>query len=124
MCVDMPYFVFYSPYLCIFCHWTRSNTIFALLEILLISCVSIYPHSLFAQVSNVLALAVVFWFDFSHSEEVPFTPTEYSLQGFPFFFAVSIYCYEVSVIVNFILCFYVSCLASTEYHRGGSGVPG
>ncbi|KAK3856408.1 hypothetical protein Pcinc_037270 [Petrolisthes cinctipes] len=50
--------------------------------------------SMFAQVSNVLALAVVFWFDFSHSEEVPFTPTEYSLQGFPFFFAVAIYCYE------------------------------
>lgn len=50
--------------------------------------------SVFAQVSNVLALAVVFWFDFSHSEEVPFTPKEFSIKGFPFFFAVAIYCYE------------------------------
>nr|XP_053628268.1 LOW QUALITY PROTEIN: uncharacterized protein LOC128685722 [Cherax quadricarinatus] len=50
--------------------------------------------SLFAQVSNVLALTVVFWFDFSHSEEVPFTPKEFSIKGFPFFFAVAIYCYE------------------------------
>ncbi|XP_047483985.1 amino acid transporter AVT3B-like isoform X1 [Penaeus chinensis] len=50
--------------------------------------------SLFAQISNVLALAVVFWFDFSHSEEVPFQPNEFSIKGFPFFFAVSIYCYE------------------------------
>ncbi|KAG7170022.1 Amino acid transporter ANT1-like [Homarus americanus] len=49
---------------------------------------------LFAQVSNVLALTVVFWFDFSHSEEVPFTPKEFSIKGFPFFFAVAIYCYE------------------------------
>lgn len=50
--------------------------------------------SLFAQVSNTLALAVVFWFDFSHSEEIPFHPKEFSLKGFPFFFAVAIYCYE------------------------------
>lgn len=50
--------------------------------------------SLFAQISNVLALAVVFWFDFSHSEEVPFQPNEFSIKGFPFFFAVAIYCYE------------------------------
>lgn len=50
--------------------------------------------SLFAQFSNVLALTVVFWFDFSHSEEVPFTPKEFSIKGFPFFFAVAIYCYE------------------------------
>lgn len=51
--------------------------------------------SLFAQVSNVFALAVVFWFDFSHSESVPFIPKEFSLKGMPFFFAVAIYCYEV-----------------------------
>lgn len=50
--------------------------------------------SLFAQFSNVLALTVVFWFDFSHSEQVPFTPKEFSIKGFPFFFAVAIYCYE------------------------------
>ncbi|XP_068219838.1 uncharacterized protein [Palaemon carinicauda] len=50
--------------------------------------------SLFAQVSNVFALAVVFWFDFSHSEKVPFRLKEFSLVGFPFFFAVAIYCYE------------------------------
>ena len=52
--------------------------------------------SLFAQVSNVLALAVVFWFDFSHTEEVPFRPKEFSIKGLPFFFCVAIYCYEVS----------------------------
>ncbi|XP_076039859.1 uncharacterized protein LOC143024702 [Oratosquilla oratoria] len=50
--------------------------------------------SLFAQVSNILALAVVFWFDFSHTEEMPFNPKGFSIKGFPFFFAVSIYCYE------------------------------
>ncbi|RXG57090.1 Amino acid transporter ANT1, partial [Armadillidium vulgare] len=50
--------------------------------------------SLFAQVSNVFALAVVFWFDFSHSEEIPFHAKEFSIKGLPFFFAVAIYCYE------------------------------
>lgn len=52
--------------------------------------------SFFAQISNVFALAVVFWFDFEHVCTVKqrFHPKEFSLKGFPFFFAMAIYCYE------------------------------
>ncbi|XP_071452815.1 uncharacterized protein [Hetaerina americana] len=50
--------------------------------------------SLFAQVTNLFAFSVVFWFDFEHFNAVKFHPKEFSLKGFPFFFAVSIYCYE------------------------------
>ncbi|XP_045603572.2 uncharacterized protein [Procambarus clarkii] len=78
-----------------------SQRLWVMLLIPPLYCLTLLRHlnklavfSLFAQVSNVLALTVVFWFDFSHSEEVPFTPKEFSMKGFPFFFAVSIYCYE------------------------------
>ncbi len=51
--------------------------------------------SLLAQFSNLLAFAVVFWFDFDHlhlaSRE---HRREFSLAGFPFFFSVAIYCFE------------------------------
>lgn len=51
--------------------------------------------SVFAQVSNLFAFAVVFWFDFEHfhlaSNE---HRKEFSIQGFPFFFSVAIYCFE------------------------------
>ncbi|KAG1714430.1 Amino acid transporter AVT3C [Nymphon striatum] len=50
--------------------------------------------SLFAQISTMFAFAVVFWFDFEHYHTISFHPKEFSLKGFPFFFAVSIYCYE------------------------------
>lgn len=51
--------------------------------------------SLFAQISNILAFTVVFWFDMQHIhllKEVD--PVEFSGSGFPFFFAVAIYCFE------------------------------
>ena len=51
--------------------------------------------SLLAQVSNLFAFAVVFWFDFEHlhlaSNE---HRKEFSISGFPFFFSVGIYCFE------------------------------
>ncbi|XP_046394418.1 amino acid transporter AVT3B-like [Ischnura elegans] len=50
--------------------------------------------SLFAQITNLFAFSVVFWFDFEHFNVVKFHPKEFSLKGFPFFFAVAIYCYE------------------------------
>ncbi|CAL4065965.1 unnamed protein product, partial [Meganyctiphanes norvegica] len=94
----------YLIYLCrnlsIYIPWiSQQGWLFLLLPP--IFCLTLLRHlnklaffSLFAQVSNTLALAVVFWFDFSHSEEIPFHPKEFSLKGFPFFFAVAIYCYE------------------------------
>lgn len=51
--------------------------------------------SLFAQFSNLMAFAVVFWFDFEHFSKIErIHPKKMSLKGFPFFLAVAIYCYE------------------------------
>ena len=52
--------------------------------------------SLFAQVSNLFAFAVVFWFDFEHLHLASTVHRkEFSLKGFPFFFSIAIYCFEV-----------------------------
>ena len=108
----------------------------------------LFCFSLFAQISNLLAFAVVFWFDFDHihhselryvkstlgsltkNTKVPVGPswkifffkisvpmrhscylqiilncfsfsvhpTNWDYEGFPFFFAVAIYCYEVRLV--------------------------
>ena len=51
--------------------------------------------SLFAQISNLFAFAVVFWFDFEHLHLAsPEHRKEFSIKGFPFFFSVAIYCFE------------------------------
>jgi len=51
--------------------------------------------SLLAQVSNLLAFAVVYWFDFQHLHLAQAsTRTECSLKGFPFFFCAAVYCFE------------------------------
>ena len=56
------------------------------------------PCSICAQASTVMAFTVVFWFDFEHYQVMRrFHPREFSLSGFPFFFAVAIYCYEVRI---------------------------
>jgi proton-coupled amino acid transporter len=42
-----------------------------------------------------LAFVVVFWFDFEHIMSTGMNDTAvWSWRGFPFFFAVAIYCYE------------------------------
>ncbi|XP_060064830.1 uncharacterized protein LOC132545171 [Ylistrum balloti] len=50
--------------------------------------------SLMAQCSNLLAFAVVIWFDFDHIHKIEIHPKKMSLNGLPFFLAISIYCYE------------------------------
>ena len=51
--------------------------------------------SLMAQISNLLAFAVVFWFDFEHLHLASATHRkEVSIKGFPFFFCVAVYCFE------------------------------
>ncbi|KAL5012999.1 hypothetical protein ScPMuIL_011550 [Solemya velum] len=50
--------------------------------------------SVMAQCSNLMAFAVVFWFDFEHFSTINLHPKEMSLEGMPFFLAISIYCYE------------------------------
>ena len=51
--------------------------------------------SLMAQISNLLAFAVVFWFDFDHLHLASATHRkEVSIKGFPFFFCVAVYCFE------------------------------
>lgn len=55
---------------------------------------SLSISSLFAQMSNLLAFAVVFWFDFEHFNKIEIHPKKMSMRGLPFFLAVSIYCYE------------------------------
>ena len=51
--------------------------------------------SLMAQVSNLMAFAVVFWFDFEHLHLASaMKRKEISLKGFPFFFCVAVYCFE------------------------------
>lgn len=51
--------------------------------------------SLIAQISNLFAFAVVFWFDFDHLHLAsPEHRKEFSLAGFPFFFSIAIYCFE------------------------------
>ena len=52
--------------------------------------------SLLAQVSNLLAFAVVFWFDFDHLHlaQAILNRKEISLKGFPFFFCAAVYCFE------------------------------
>eukprot|EP00096_Caligus_rogercresseyi_P003500 TRINITY_DN1661_c0_g1_i1.p1 TRINITY_DN1661_c0_g1~~TRINITY_DN1661_c0_g1_i1.p1 ORF type:complete len:426 (-),score=133.38 TRINITY_DN1661_c0_g1_i1:1747-3024(-) len=53
------------------------------------------PFSLIGQIFNFLAFAVVFWFDFDHLHLAGNQHRkEFSLSGFPFFFAVAIYCFE------------------------------
>ncbi|XP_040571495.1 uncharacterized protein [Lepeophtheirus salmonis] len=53
------------------------------------------PFSLIGQIFNFLAFAVVFWFDFDHLHLAANQHRkEFSLSGFPFFFAVAIYCFE------------------------------
>jgi len=50
--------------------------------------------SLFAQVSNLFAFTVVYWFDFQHLHLAQVHPKEISIEGFPYFFSVAIYCFE------------------------------
>lgn len=51
--------------------------------------------SLFAQISNLFAFAVVFWFDFDHLHLASTKHRkEFSIKGFPFFFSIAIYCFE------------------------------
>jgi len=50
--------------------------------------------SLFAQVSNLFAFTVVYWFDFQHLHLAQVHPKEISVEGFPYYFAVAIYCFE------------------------------
>ncbi|XP_071125600.1 uncharacterized protein [Mytilus edulis] len=55
---------------------------------------SLAMTSLMAQCSNLLAFAVVFWFDFEHFEHVEIHPKKMSIVGLPFFICIAIYCYE------------------------------
>ncbi|ELT99255.1 hypothetical protein CAPTEDRAFT_221555 [Capitella teleta] len=56
---------------------------------------SLAVSSLFAQLSNIMAFAVVFWFDFEHFSKIErIHPKKISIKGFPFFLAIAIYCYE------------------------------
>lgn len=55
---------------------------------------SLALSSLLAQLSNLMAFGVVFWFDFEHLFRITIHPKEMSLKGFPFFMAIAIYCYE------------------------------
>lgn len=55
---------------------------------------SLAMSSLLAQLSNLMAFGVVFWFDFEHLFKIALHPKEMSLKGFPFFLAIAIYCYE------------------------------
>ena len=51
--------------------------------------------SFLAQVSNLFAFLVVFYFDFDHFHLASSEHRkEFSLDGFPFFFSIAIYCYE------------------------------
>ena len=50
--------------------------------------------SLFAQISNIFAFTVVYWFDFQHLHLANVQPKEFSLDGFPYYFSVAIYCFE------------------------------
>ena len=50
--------------------------------------------SLFAQISNIFAFTVVYWFDFQHLHLAQVHPKEFSLEGFPYYFSVAIYCFE------------------------------
>jgi len=50
--------------------------------------------SLFAQVSNLFAFTVVYWFDFQHLHLAQVHPKEFSIEGFPYYFSVAIYCFE------------------------------
>lgn len=50
--------------------------------------------SLFAQLSNIFAFTVVYWFDFQHLHLAQVDPNEFSLEGFPFYFSIAIYCFE------------------------------
>jgi len=50
--------------------------------------------SLFAQLSNLFAFTVVYWFDFQHLHLAQVDPKEFSLEGFPFYFSIAIYCFE------------------------------
>ncbi|XP_046372025.2 amino acid transporter AVT3B-like isoform X1 [Haliotis rufescens] len=75
---------------------------------------SLSISSLMAQCSNLMAFAVVFWFDFEHLNNIEYCneaghmvpshkcldevfrihPKNMSVRGFPFFLAIAIYCYE------------------------------
>jgi len=52
--------------------------------------------SICAQISNLLAFLVVFWFDFEHLHlfEAMATRREFNVDGLASFFSVAIYCYE------------------------------
>lgn len=51
--------------------------------------------TLIAQISNLFAFLVVFWFDFDHLHLASISDrTEVSLKGFPFFFCAAVYCFE------------------------------
>jgi len=52
--------------------------------------------SIMAQISNLLAFMVVFWFDFEHLHlfEAMATRREFNVEGLASFFSVAIYCYE------------------------------
>ena len=50
--------------------------------------------ALFAQVSNLFAFTVVYWFDFQHLHLAQVHPKEFSVEGFPYYFSVAIYCFE------------------------------
>lgn len=94
------YLIFISTNLSIYVPSVEKNTwLFLLMPPLflltLVKDISQFAvFSLFAQLSNIFAFTVVYWFDFQHLHLAQVDPNEFSLEGFPFYFSVAIYCFE------------------------------
>ena len=68
--------------------------------------------SLMAQVSNLMAFAVVYWFDFEHLHLASAANRkEISLKGFPFFFCAAVLT-DIICLSFYFLCIHSSCFWS------------
>ncbi|XP_065831286.1 uncharacterized protein [Oscarella lobularis] len=55
---------------------------------------SLGTFSLFADFANIFAYGIVYYFDLSQTHHIKLHPRAWSLEGFPFFLGIAIYCYE------------------------------
>ena len=91
-------------------YWTESKTFYLICLLPLLFFMTLVPDlskmakfSICAQVSNLIAFLVVFWFDFEHLHlfQAIADRDEINLAGLPGFFSVAIYCYEVRALLEY-----------------------
>jgi len=94
------YLIFISENLSTYVHTVQKNQwlVFLLPPLFFLTLIKdlgrLAVFSLCAQISNLFAFTVVYWFDFQHIHLATVHPKEFSIEGFPYYFCIAIYCFE------------------------------